>query len=191
MRPVPCHGERPPDHDKELVDPYRALNSVLVEVDNPRYAEARDALAPFAELEKSPEYLHTYRITPLSLWNAAAAGLTAPEILDALQRYSKYDVPGNIVHDIRDYVGRYGRLRLNFGLTSSPVLDGDRLYLQLIHGDGDPATHEALERWAQQDLRSVNGQIEFVLKQAILARDRKALPPDADEQAGSRSVPVE
>ena len=51
--------------------------SVLVEVDNPRYAEARDALAPFAELEKSPEHIHTYRLTPLSLWNAAAAGMSA------------------------------------------------------------------------------------------------------------------
>ena len=49
--------------------------SILVEVDNPKYAKARDALAPFAELEKSPEHIHTYRLTPLSLWNAAAAGL--------------------------------------------------------------------------------------------------------------------
>src|SRR5204862_7191118 len=63
--------------------------SVLVEVDNPRYAEARDALAPFAELEKSPEHIHTYRLTPLSLWNAAAAGLTADAMVDVLTRYSK------------------------------------------------------------------------------------------------------
>ena len=55
--------------------------SVLVEVDNPRYAEARDALAPFAELEKSPEHVHTYRISNLSLWNAAAAGFTADEVV--------------------------------------------------------------------------------------------------------------
>ncbi len=55
----------------------QADRSVLVEVDNPRYAEARDALAPFAELEKSPEHIHTYRISNLSLWNAAAAGFTA------------------------------------------------------------------------------------------------------------------
>ena len=52
--------------------------TILVEVDNPRYAEARDALAPFAELEKSPEHIHTYRLTNLSLWNAAAAGMSAP-----------------------------------------------------------------------------------------------------------------
>ena len=57
--------------------------TVLVEVDNPRYAEARDALAPFAELEKSPEHIHTYRLSPLSLWNAAAGGLQAQAIIDA------------------------------------------------------------------------------------------------------------
>jgi DNA excision repair protein ERCC-3 len=86
--------------------------SVLVEVDNPQYAEARDALARFAELEKSPEHIHTYRLSPLSLWNAAASGLTAEAILDALTRYSKYDVPGSIQADVRDYVSRFGRLKL-------------------------------------------------------------------------------
>src|SRR5436853_494860 len=75
--------------------------SVLVEVDNPKYAEARDALAPFAELEKSPEHIHTYRITPLSLWNAAAAGMTADEILGPLAEHSKYDLPPNVARDVR------------------------------------------------------------------------------------------
>ena len=70
--------------------------SVLLEVDNPLYTEARDALARFAELEKSPEYVHTYRISSLSLWNAAAAGLTAQQILDDLERYSKYPLPDNV-----------------------------------------------------------------------------------------------
>src|SRR5689334_15704347 len=86
--------------------------TVLLEVDNPLYAEARDALAPFAELIKSPEHIHTYRLTPLSLWNARAAGMTAEEMVEVLHTYTKYDVPGNILHDIRDYVGRYGRLKL-------------------------------------------------------------------------------
>jgi len=86
--------------------------SVLLEVDNPHYTEARDALARFAELEKSPEYVHTYRISPLSLWNAAAAGLTADAILADLERYSKYPLPDNVKVDIRDAVGRYGRIKL-------------------------------------------------------------------------------
>lgn len=86
--------------------------SVLLEVDNDLYQEARDTLARFAELEKSPEYVHTYHITPLSLWNAASAGLSAQAILDGLERYSKYPLPDNVRVDIVDYVSRYGRLKL-------------------------------------------------------------------------------
>jgi DNA excision repair protein ERCC-3 len=86
--------------------------SILVEVDNPRYAEARDALAPFAELEKSPEHVHTYRLTPLSLWNAAAAGLSADTMIGVLGRYSKFPLPSNLAPDIAELVGRYGRVKL-------------------------------------------------------------------------------
>jgi DNA excision repair protein ERCC-3 len=86
--------------------------SVLVEVDNPRYAEARDALAPFAELEKSPEHIHTYRISNLSLWNAAAAGFTADQMVAVLNRYTKFPIPGNLPADIAETVSRYGRVRL-------------------------------------------------------------------------------
>src|SRR3970282_566430 len=86
--------------------------SVLLEVDNPRYEEARDQLARFAELEKSPEHVHTYRITPLSLWNAAAAGMSAPQMLEVLEGYGKYDLPSNVRVDIVDNVSRYGRLKL-------------------------------------------------------------------------------
>ena len=67
--------------------------SVLLEVNNPLYEDARDELSRFAELEKSPEYIHTYRITPLSLWNAAAAGVGAEVITEALARFSKFPVP--------------------------------------------------------------------------------------------------
>src|SRR5437588_7208869 len=95
--------------------------SILVEVDNPRYAEARDALAPFAELEKSPEHVHTYRITPLSLWNAAAAGLKADAMVEVLQIYSKFPLPGNLAADIAELVSRYGRVSL--------TRDGDALKL--------------------------------------------------------------
>src|SRR5713101_4860575 len=84
--------------------------SILAEVDNPRYAEARDALAPFAELEKSPEHIHTYRLTSLSLWNAAAAGLTAETRIDVLARYSKFPLPTNLASDLAELVGRYGRV---------------------------------------------------------------------------------
>ena len=86
--------------------------TILLEVDNPLHAEARDTIAPFAELEKSPEHIHTYRLTPLSLWNAAAAGISAEEMISGLEEYSKFPLPTNLAADLRDLVGRYGRVRL-------------------------------------------------------------------------------
>jgi DNA excision repair protein ERCC-3 len=86
--------------------------TLLLEVQNERFAAAREAIAPFAELEKSPEYIHTYRITPLSLWNAAAAGLPAAEMVARLRAFAKYPVPQNIVADVHELAGRWGRLRL-------------------------------------------------------------------------------
>jgi len=95
--------------------------TILLEVDHPQHAEARDALAQFAELEKSPEHIHTYRLSPLSLWNAAAGGMSAQEILELLTHYSKYDIPSNIAVDIREYISRYGRIKL--------MREGDALLL--------------------------------------------------------------
>ncbi len=96
--------------------------TVLLEVNNPLYAEARDFLARFAELDKSPEYVHTYRITPLSLWNAAAAGMTAEEIIAGLDRLAKYPVPDNVRVDIVDAISRYGRLKLLRGEDGRSLL---------------------------------------------------------------------
>lgn len=98
----------------QLINPViiQSDRSILLEVDNPLYAEARDALACFAELEKSPEHIHTYRITPLSLWNAAASGMAADEIVKVLVDYGKYELPDNVRIDIIDYISRYGRLKL-------------------------------------------------------------------------------
>jgi len=106
-------------------------HTVLLEVNNSQYAEARDALARFAELEKSPEHIHTYRLSPLSLWNAAASGLNAESIVESLARYSKYDVPGNIQADVRDYVSRFGRLRLRAGDAGELLLTSDDPLLML------------------------------------------------------------
>jgi DNA excision repair protein ERCC-3 len=86
--------------------------SILAEVASPRFAEARDRIARFAELVKSPEHVHTYRITPLSVWNACAASAEPEEIVGALREFSKYAVPANVETGIRDAAGRYGRLRL-------------------------------------------------------------------------------
>src|SRR5271165_1484772 len=87
--------------------------TLLLEVDHPLYAETRDALAQFAELEKSPEHIHTYRLTALSLWNAAAAGLDSASVISMLTRFSKYELPPVVISDVRDYMGRYGKLELS------------------------------------------------------------------------------
>jgi DNA excision repair protein ERCC-3 len=103
--------------------------SVLLEVQNSQYEAARDALAGFAELVKSPEFIHTYQITPLSLWNAAAAGDSADDILARLEQFAKFDLPPNIVADIRDYIGRYGRLRLRKRDDDALILESDDIAL--------------------------------------------------------------
>lgn len=86
--------------------------TLLLEVANPLFEEVRDAISPFADLLKSPEYIHTYRITPLSLWNAASIGLTADEIIATLERYAKYGVPEMIRKEITETIRRYGILKL-------------------------------------------------------------------------------
>jgi DNA excision repair protein ERCC-3 len=91
--------------------------TLLLEVDHPDAQAARAAIAPFAELERSPEHVHTYRVTPLALWNARAAGHDAEQVVDALVRYSRYAVPQPLLVDVVDTMGRYGRLQL----TNSPV----------------------------------------------------------------------
>jgi len=87
-------------------------HTVLVEVDSPCYVEARDALARFAELVKSPEHVHTYRITPLSIWNARAAGVTVEWIRERLRELSKYDVPRHVEFEIAEFAARFGKLKL-------------------------------------------------------------------------------
>lgn len=95
--------------------------TVLLETANPKFDVARDALSAFAELVKSPEHIHTYRITPLSLWNAASMGYDAQRVVSELTEFGKYPVPDNLVADIEDFAGRYGRLKL--------IEENDELYL--------------------------------------------------------------
>src|SRR5437016_9172797 len=108
--------------------------SLLLEVDNPRSEACRDRLAVFCDLIKSPEHIHTYRMSPLSLWNARAAGMTAEEMERTLLDFAKYDVPGNVLTDLRDYVGRYGRLKL-YREAGGLVLRSDDtiLMLEILH----------------------------------------------------------
>jgi DNA excision repair protein ERCC-3 len=100
-------------------------HSVLLEADHPRAAEARDRLLAFAELVKSPEHVHTYRVTPLSVWHARAAGLAGEAIVAALAELSRFPVPANVAAEIRDWSSRYGRLRLLRGEGGDLRLEAD------------------------------------------------------------------
>ena len=141
--------------------------TILLEVDNPLHAEARDAIAPFAELEKSPEHIHTYRLTPLSLWNAAAAGMSAEAMAAALEKYSKFPIPSNVPADLSELVSRYGRVRLE-------RIDGQ---LRLNTADRPLLEELARQRGVRDYLGERSSETSFaiddahrgVLKQALIA----------------------
>ncbi|MEU1602278.1 DNA repair helicase XPB [Micromonospora matsumotoense] len=104
--------------------------TLLLEIDHPDAQSCRMAIAPFAELERSPEHVHTYRLTPLGLWNARAAGHDAEAVVDALLKYSRYPVPHALLVDVADTMDRYGRLQLANDPAYGLVLRGlDRMVL--------------------------------------------------------------
>jgi len=133
--------------------------------EHPLFAEARDRLAAFAELEKSPEYLHSYRITPVTIWNAAAIGMSADAIIDTLEELSCVPMPPNVLVDIREWVGRYGRFRIEsdgegFVLTSKEAGALDEVL-------GFPSVAKLLEK--RSDGRyGLDGLHRGVLKQALI-----------------------
>ncbi|MDF2710293.1 MAG: helicase, partial [Nonomuraea muscovyensis] len=107
--------------------------TLLLEVDHARADECRKAIAPFAELERAPEHVHTYRVTPLALWNARAAGHDAEQVVDALIGFSRYPVPHALLVDIAETMARYGRLRLEKHPVSGLVLTStDRAVLEEV-----------------------------------------------------------
>jgi DNA excision repair protein ERCC-3 len=115
--------------------------TLLLEVEHPRAEEARRAIAPFAELERAPEHVHTYRLTPLGLWNARAAGHDAEQVVNALITHSRYAVPHALLVDVADTMDRYGRLRLE--------KDGERL---VLHSTDRPVLEEVLRHKKIQPL---------------------------------------
>src|SRR5262249_39023981 len=107
--------------------------TLLLEIGHPAASAARAAIAPFAELERAPEHVHTYRVTPLALWNARAAGHDAEQVVDALVRFSRYAVPQPLLVDVVDTMGRYGRLQLVAHPTHGLVLVSlDRAVLEEV-----------------------------------------------------------
>ncbi|MDD5929471.1 MAG: DEAD/DEAH box helicase [Spirochaetales bacterium] len=100
--------------------------SLLLDVHAPHAEECRNALIPFAELEKSPEHLHTYKLTPLSLWNAASAGFSAEDAINVLQKFARYDVPQSVTMWLKETANRFGKIKLIEGPTIEvPVKEGN------------------------------------------------------------------
>ena len=107
--------------------------TLLLEIDHDQAAACRKAIAPFAELERSPEHIHTYRLTPLGLWNARAAGHDAEQVVDTLLEFSRYAVPHSLLVDVAETMARYGRLRLEKHPTHGLVLiSTDRAVLEEV-----------------------------------------------------------
>lgn len=107
--------------------------TLLLEVDHDHADDCRRAIAPFAELERAPEHVHTYRLTPLGLWNARAAGHDAEQVVDTLLTYSRYPVPHALLVDVAETMARYGRLRLESHPVHGLVLvSTDRAVLEEV-----------------------------------------------------------
>ena len=165
--------------------------TVLLEVDNPLHAEARDALAPFAELEKSPEHIHTYRLTPLSLWNAAAAGMTAEAMVEALAKFSKFPLPPNLLTDIRELVSRYGRVSLRRIEGELRLICEDKVLLEEL------ARQKGVRNYLGQRVDATSFAIDDgfrgVLKQALIgvgypAEDLAGYTEGASLEVGLREI---
>lgn len=139
--------------------------TILLEVASPRYAEARDALVGFAELVKSPEHVHTYRITPLSIWNACAAGESAAQIVETLCSLSRYPVPEHVVTEITDLAGRFGSLTLLSGPEGLELRCRDEGLAALISADKHtrPLLGERLSSTSFTLPAHVRGQIKLTL----------------------------
>jgi DNA excision repair protein ERCC-3 len=140
--------------------------SVLLEVHAPRAAEARAALAPFAELVKCPEHVHTYRLTPLSIWNARAAGLAAEQMVEALRGHARYVVPPNVEQEICELAARYGRVVI--------ARDGDALRCRCLDQmtaerlAQDPEAGPYLTDRIDATTFRVDPAVRGVLKQALV-----------------------
>ncbi|MHC4451199.1 MAG: DNA repair helicase XPB [Planctomycetota bacterium] len=141
-------------------------HTVLLEVDGPLYPEARDALAAYAELVKSPEHIHTYRITPLSIWNAAAAGHSPQGMAETLTRYAKYPVPQNVIRDIEDYASRYGRVRL-LQEGELLILESDDLAL-ILEASRNPGVKKFILDTLDSRRLSVDPAMRGHIKQAMI-----------------------
>ncbi len=141
--------------------------TLLLEVDNPEFEECRTHISRFAELEKSPEYLHTYRISPLSLWNAASSKLTSDEIVDSLEKYARYSIPKNVINEIREQISRYGKVKLVMEEDGElAIISNEKGFIQEI------SAHRSIQPFIQQRLSTekilVKKEYRGHIKQALI-----------------------
>jgi DNA excision repair protein ERCC-3 len=141
-------------------------STLMLEVENPDYASARDAIGIFAHLEKSPEHIHTYCITRLSLWNAAALGITSEEVIERLKHYSKYPLPDNIVRDVRELMERFGYFTLqSHGKDLLLVCKSSRLMGNIAQ---HPQLSSLLKKKVKADSYAVDAAQRGILKQTLI-----------------------
>jgi DNA excision repair protein ERCC-3 len=143
--------------------------TLLLEVDHPLADETRTAIAPFAELERAPEHVHTYRVTPLALWNARAAGHDAEQVVDTLVRYSRYPVPQPLLVDVVDTMARFGRLTLvNHPAHGLVMATTDRAVLEevLRNKKINPMLGDRIDEDTVQVHPSERGRLKQVLLKA-------------------------
>lgn len=141
-------------------------NTILLEVDNPEFEAARDVISPFAELEKSPEHIHTYRVTPLSLWNASASGLKSDTIIGALKKYSRYDIPEIVLVTIKEQMRRYGILKLVKKDKKINLMSDDPLLLMEI--SREKKILQYIERVVDEHTIEVKENLRGHIKQALI-----------------------
>ena len=162
-----------PNTSKPLV--VQGDGTIFLEVESDPDRSCRDKISRFAELIKSPEHIHTYRITPLAVWNAASTGISLDEMIDTLSSNSKYEVPGNILHNIQDWYRRYGRVRLvkmppdritNFDPEYIYLISDDRIVLQEIANR--KAIQNFLDGWEGTNAIRVKSIFRGRLKQALI-----------------------
>ncbi|HEU4541111.1 MAG TPA: DNA repair helicase XPB [Jiangellaceae bacterium] len=141
--------------------------TLLLEVDHDLADECRRAIAPFAELERAPEHVHTYRLTPLGLWNARAAGHDAEQVVDTLLRFSRYPVPHALLVDVAETMARYGRLTLESHPAHGLVLrTTDRAVLEEVLRS--KRTKSMLGARVGEDTVVVHPSERGTLKQALI-----------------------
>ena len=147
--------------------------TILLDVHSPLAEECRNHLIPFAELERSPEHLHTYRLTPLSLWNATSAGFTFKDAVEVLKKYSRFDIPQSVEVWIEETAGRFGKIKM--------ILPPDGLLLSLPE---NPPAQSSAEKNHQNEWLLLKAESEQIFKQIDSMKKKKKYLRECSEENG-------